>query len=512
MSASLRRHGHDCRIIFLKRYDNVSSRALEFDVDEYPWQGIDKWGRVFKYASNSPISDRELELLSDLVREIRPDLVGMTVNTPLRSQAIKVTRFLKECSSTPVVWGGFDPTVNSGDCLKHCDFCCMGEGDETILEMALRIDEGRPFDDVRNLAFLRDGEPRLNPRYPLQSNLDAYPWRDNDPDFKYLIEDGRLSRNHAALTDKVGGVYQAMSARGCPYRCSYCCEATFKDVYAGEIFLRRRSPEDLVAELAENKKRFGIREVQFEDEIFGMNLNWLERFEPLYAADVDLPFTAYIYPGRNIEKILTLLKRAGLRNCCLALESGSERINSRVFERVYNRTLFLHTADACRRLGLSFYTDVITYNPYEEEADLKQTLGVLLSMDGTFGVTVNKLFVLPGTKLAEKMKSEGLSLVDPARDQVFNYYSRLFWITSYGKGARRFVRFLERARWFSRHPRIVSPALVELVARPGAGLRTFIAALLRLVLPRHVLWTLRSLARGRRRRVENEVPPSFLSE
>src|SRR5688572_18667544 len=84
MSAYLRRHGHECHLVFLKRYDTNPSYRLDLEVGEYPWQGINKQGRVFKYASNSRISDTELGLLKQVLEEIRPDVIGTTVNTPLR--------------------------------------------------------------------------------------------------------------------------------------------------------------------------------------------------------------------------------------------------------------------------------------------------------------------------------------------------------------------------------------------------------------------------------------------
>ena len=493
MSAYLRRHGHECHIVFLKRYDTNPSYRLDLEVGEYPWQGINKQGRVFKYASNSRISDTELGLLKQVLEEIKPDVIGTTVNTPLRVQSVHVTRFLKQHFRVPIIWGGYDPTVNATDCLELCDYTCVGEGDETILEIASRIDQGRSFDDVGNLAYRRDGKTVFNPKHPAEPNLDKYPWRDNDAEFKSYIENNQLIRNYPGLTDKPDGVYQAMSARGCPYKCSYCCEATFKDLYAGEVFLRRRSPEDLVAELAEAKRRFGIRQIHFEDEIFAMNMKWLEQFAPLYIKEVGLPFTAYIYPTRGIEAILTLLKSAGLRYCCLALESGSERVNRQVFQRVYDRKLFLHTADVCRQLGLKFYTDVITYNPYEEEADLKQTLDVLMDISGEFEMCINKIFVLPGTKMAEQMKKDGKQIGASAMDPTFNYYSRLFWMASFGKRSRGLVKFIERTPFFKRNEWLVNPAMVEWATNPVAGLRS--AA--KYVLPAKALESLRSLRAGR---------------
>ena len=88
MSANLRKHGHECHIIFLKRYDTNPTYRLDLEVGEYPWMGIAKSGRIFKYASNSQISSAELDLLSQTIEKIQPQIIGMTVNTPLRVQAV----------------------------------------------------------------------------------------------------------------------------------------------------------------------------------------------------------------------------------------------------------------------------------------------------------------------------------------------------------------------------------------------------------------------------------------
>lgn len=502
MSANLRKQGHECHILFLKRYDTNPTYRLDLEVGEYPWMGVGKNGRVFKYASNSHITDHELDLLREAVERIKPQVIGMTVNTPLRVQAVKVTQFLRQHVKVPIVWGGYDPTVNPEDCLRLCDYACIGEGDETILQIASRLDEGRSFDDVGNLACVRNGLPVVNPKYPAEAVLDRYPWRDNDPEGKWFIEDGKLVENYPKYNDLAQGVYQTMSARGCPYKCSYCCEATLKSLYEGEVFLRRRSPEDMVAELAEAKKRFGLTRIQFEDEIFGMNLKWLQAFVPLYKEQVDLPFMAYIYPTRNIESILTLLKSAGLMNCCLALESGSERINKKVFDRVYDRELFLHTARTCKKLGLRFYTDVITYNPYEEEEDLAKTLEVLAEIGGGFDMCVNKLFILPGTRMAEQMKKEGKVAGDPSRDRLFNYYCRLFWITSFSRHSRKLVDLLRRVPVFRTHPALLNPSLVEAAIDPVRWVRSQ----LRTRLPRPVKEAFENWREGRRRRPVIEAP------
>lgn len=445
MSASLKARGHDCQMIFIKRYDtSPTTKAMEVAEDEYPWMGINSEGRVFKYAANSRINQQELALLRETVAKIDPQIIGITVNTPLRSQAKLVTGFLKEHFDTPIIWGGYDPTVNPEACLGHCDYACIGEGDQAILDIANCVDRGESFDHVGNLSFIRNGETVVNKKVPLEGTLDDLPWRDNDPEGKYFIEDGRIEENHAALNDRDKIIYYTMSARGCPYKCSYCCEATLKDIYTGEKFLRRRSPENLIAELVAVKKRFGIKVIHFDDEIFAMDIKWLEKFAIFYKVKINLPFVAYIYPSRNIEAILTLMKRTGLFYCCLGLESGSERMNKGVFDRVYNREQFLLTGATLKRLDIKFYTDVITYSPYEEEDDLRRTMDALIDlnercMNSGYDMNVNKLFVLPGTILAKKMALDKTMIGPSSKDAMFNFYSRLFWIAAFQGHVRAII-------------------------------------------------------------------------
>lgn len=473
MSANLKKRGHECHIIFLKRYDSNPTLKLDLEEGEYPWMGINKRGRTYKYAANSRITPHELELLGDTVEKIKPDVIGLSVTTPLRTQASKVTEYLRERFDTPVVWGGFDPTVNAEACLELCDYSCIGESDQTILDIADHADRGESFDNVPNVAFMRDGKVVKNDKYPVEQDLDSYPWRDDSPENKYFIEDNVLIENYSVINDKPSGVYQAMSARGCPYKCSYCCEATFKSLYDGEKFLRRRTPEDLIAELVQAKKQFDLNKIQFEDEIFAMGLKWLREFVPLYKKEINLPFSCYIYPVRRIEEVLTLLKSAGLDYCCLALESGSVRINKEVFDRVYDRDLFLQTARVCKELEIKFYSDVITFNPYEVEQDLRDTLDVLIEIGGGFTLCVNRLFVLPGTMLAVQMEKDGKAIGDPDKEDMFNYYARLIWITSFTAHARIIIAIIDKMKIFRRYPRLLNPIVVEAIVNPISGAKEF---------------------------------------
>lgn len=482
LSASLKLQGHECSLVFLKRYQHAAERVLRTAPEDAAWIGIDRRGRPFRHAVGSEITDAELELLGGLLVRAQPDVVGLTVNSPLLRQARKVTDFIRSRIEAPVVWGGYHPTVDPLSSTSWCDYACVGEGDVALLEIARCVDERRNLDDVPNLAFRRSGDLVCNPLAPLVEDLDALPPPDRDPRDMAFIEHDRLEAPYGVLNDKQPGVLQALSSRGCPYHCTYCCEATFKGLYHGQRFLRRRSPESVVNELAEVTRRFNLREIQFEDEIFGLDLRWLREFVPRYRERVGLPFTAYLFPSRQVEEIVALLQSAGLSYCCLALESGSDRMCRDVYERAWDRDLFLASVRACRDQGVGFYTDVITYSPYEREEDLRATLEVLLAAGGPYHICINKLFVMPGTALGERLAADGLQLPDAGAGGVFDYYARLFRIASLSRASATLVAIVERLPWFRRYPRTLDPLVVELLLlpfQPRKLLRRFETALRR---------------------------------
>jgi hypothetical protein len=144
MSARLRQRGHECHIIFLKRYPAPQQLPAESDLDPFAWVGIDRRGRSFRYAAPAPVTQPELDLLRQVLQQVRPGVIGMTVNTPLRRLNARVAQFIRTFSSLPVIWGGYDPTVNPAHCLDFCDFVCIREGDAAILEVAECLDDSQP--------------------------------------------------------------------------------------------------------------------------------------------------------------------------------------------------------------------------------------------------------------------------------------------------------------------------------------------------------------------------------
>jgi len=52
----------------------------------------------------------------------------------------------------------------------------------------------------------------------------------------------------------------------------------------------------MMAELRWAKKRYKIRNIDFEDDIFTVNKKWMRDFLTQYKRDIDIPFQALTHP------------------------------------------------------------------------------------------------------------------------------------------------------------------------------------------------------------------------
>jgi len=455
LSATLKEKGHKISVLFLKRpgfpYSSDKKKYLKEakKVKSYDWVGIHEDGKPLRYSRGPKVTSVEKGLLLSLVEKIGPDLICMSVTAPMAKRTAKISKIIRSDFPIPIIWGGAGATIDPEGCLDHCDFVCVGEGEKVVADIAERIDNKRNIQNVNNLCYNSNGRFVRNPMYPLIRNLDELPFPDVDPRDKFLIEDDSLIENFSEIS--YSNRYHIMGSRGCLFSCSYCTESYYKKLYSPERFLRRRSPLSIINELKVAMRTLCFQEVQFEDEIFSLEYDWLKEFTDLYKKEVNLPFTCYIYPVRDLDKQLELLKEAGLFDTCLSLQSGSERINKDIFRRPFNQRRYIKTAQKLVSLEITFYTDIITYNPFESEDDLKATLGTLLEIPKPVAVFINKLYVLKNTGISHLIENSNEShKMNMVPKRVFDYYERLFRF-SFTEN-RELVQFCQKVKVFKFFP------------------------------------------------------------
>ncbi len=185
------------------------------------------------------------------------------------------------------------------------DGVCIGEGEYAMLELVRNLSEGESITNIQNLWIKKDGHIYKNHLRPLIQDLDSLPF----PDRSY---------SKHILSFKIGRA-SVITARGCPYKCSYCFNHAYNRLYnnpSGKV--RRRSVDNVIEELKQLKSNFNIKVFIFQDDTFILDRQWLEEFSRTYKKEVGLPFWCMVHPLLIDQDNARLLSFAG----CIMVSMG----------------------------------------------------------------------------------------------------------------------------------------------------------------------------------------------
>ena len=431
LKGHLRERGHETTLVNLKVYskDAVDSvpedpRYTEVHIVLEP----DGW---YYYSYPWQPTDREWELFVGRIVQSDPQLIGMTVTASHLRTASEAARRLREaCPGVPIVWGGAQPTIDPEGSLEHADYVCMGEGEQSLAAIAAAVDMDEPFDEINNLAFKRpDGTLVKNPLFPTINDLDSLPFQDYDPESCYYVEGDEIYQGEFPPESKHRSSFMIITARGCPYVCSFCINAVTNDMYKGNPRVRRRSVENVIEELRWVKQTFGDVYIQIEDEIFTMDRTWIKEFSEVYKREIHLPFWCYTHPGCCQEEMVRDLRDAGLRFIVMGIQSGSDRLNREVYHRPLPRRKILETLNLLDSLDIVTTCDLLTNNPLETDEDRKQTVDLMRQLPKRIQLGMGKLVVYPNSPVHEVMKD--VPYPYSVDEELYRYWNSLYLIALY---------------------------------------------------------------------------------
>ncbi len=195
------------------------------------------------------------EIVQEALR-IRPDIIGVTLLTPLVKEAYRLASGLQECGAK-LVAGGPHATLLPDEPLNYgFDAVVVGEGEPTIIEAVQALQGLRAMDSVMGLVYRTpDGQIKHNERRMPVADLDTLP-------FAACHRVEPLDYGPSAKEELHTSIF---TSRGCPARCSYCAGGLF-----GKRF-RFRSANDVVDELTAIHRAYGTRHFHFVDDAMTMN-------------------------------------------------------------------------------------------------------------------------------------------------------------------------------------------------------------------------------------------------
>ena len=412
ISASLRQAGYATRMIFLPDPDELHYKA------KTPPQ---------QYAES--VLQQVCDLCADL------DLIGITVMSNFVGRARTLTDAIHARLNLPVIWGGIHPTVRPEESLRWADFVCVGEGETAIVELAQSLERGDAPHAVQNIWW-RDaqGQPHANSARSIEQELDSLPLPDYALDHQFVLHEGRLAPLTPALlaqyllhniARQTRLAYMLSATRGCPFRCAFCCDNALSKMFSGWSKLRRRSPQNLLAEIQAIQAILPqLEAVMFIDSTFlAVSQDWLDAFAEHYKQEVGLPFYISTTPGSIKESKLRVLVEAGLIDVAMGLQSGSPRMRA-LYHRYETNAQIIEAGQLLQRYRTAIpypSYDVISDNPYEGYEDRLETLRLLYQLPRPHLLHFFSLTLYPGTDMYDLAKADGLIIDDEAEIYAKSY-------------------------------------------------------------------------------------------
>lgn len=372
LSSYLKTRGHTTDLLFDPGFDDT------FYFRAPLLKGLNRWSRLIKQ-----------------VKDFRPDLLAVSSvsNTyPYIGALVKEIRQVFDCYT---VIGGVHASAIPEYLLREgiFDAVCTGEGEEALLELVDCLQAREDPAKLKNFCFLQGEKIVQNPLRPLVQDLDTLPF----PDKALFYKSGAFSTTLTAL-----------SGRGCPYSCSFCINSQWRDMYRGlGPYVRRYSPERMIDELRYFINRYPIKRINFQDDIFTMDKQWLTQFCEAYSRLIGLPFQCNGHPHFLGKETVQLLKMASCVSVCLGIQTALYDKRTSLLARSETNEEIESAVALLKKYRIQVYLEYIFGLPGETMEDIKANLEFNHKLRPANSATF-MFYPFPGTPLLDYCQERGL--------------------------------------------------------------------------------------------------------
>jgi anaerobic magnesium-protoporphyrin IX monomethyl ester cyclase len=199
------------------------------------------------------------------------------------------------------------------------DLGFRGEYEETVVEVADALKFHHSLDSIQGIAYIDKQSGKLikngDLRKTTEATLDKLP-HVSEFYLRHLGEDGIKRHFYASIQ---WPYIQILTARGCPYKCSFCNIPSIGSY-------RTRSIDSVIDEFKFIEKHLPfVKEVFIEDDTFPINKKRVKEFCEKYIENkINLTWSCNARVNTDKET-LQLMRKAGCRLTCVGFESPNPK-------------------------------------------------------------------------------------------------------------------------------------------------------------------------------------------
>lgn len=366
------------------------SMSREYVADGFNWKGL--------------FSLTPARVVSDLLA-LKPDIVCFSMTSYYYRSYLELAALLKKRQPELVtICGGVHATlvpdaVLSNDCI---DFAVIGEGEISLANLLNALDsrdvgavKSMSAGDLPGVWNVWQGDLVNRGMSPIVDDLDQIAFPDKTQLYK--------------ANPSLASVYSTNASRGCIYHCTYCNSHSVHKLYQENHmrYHRVRTVGNVIEELKGALQTSKPKYIEFYDDLFGTNVQWLREFARRYPSEIGLPFGVETNPMVLNAERLELLAESG----CKVIEIGFQHANPKMRKEILGRTdtneHVLHTVRLAAELGFWVELDLIVNLPGETREHLVETLDFVRQARPHM-VNLSFLHFLPKTSIIDIALEKGV--------------------------------------------------------------------------------------------------------
>lgn len=332
-----------------------------------------------------------LEEIKENIETFSPDIILISTTNATIPNDIAFIDWVKSFHNCEIILKGaifFDipeELLRTLD-LHNVNYLIGGEIDTIIGDLVDYI-SGRitSIEKVPGIIYYKDGEFIKNAFDTWSCNLDDIPFPARD-----------LMKNELYIRpDTEEPMATIQVSRGCPANCTYC----LTPIISGKT-VRKRSAENIFAEIEECYYKYGIKSFFFKADTFTIDSDWAESIcDKIINSNLNgkISFTVNSRVKPLNASLLRKLKKAGCFMLAVGFESGNDNTLYKI-KKGTTREDNLRAAKMIKKAKLPLFAFFMIGFPWESEQDIIKTLKFIFEIDPDF-IEVHIAMPYYGTEL-----------------------------------------------------------------------------------------------------------------
>ena len=322
------------------------------------------------YLLDATNLEYSIEQTVDKILAVDPGYVGISLVTLNADKSAKVAEQLKQKNKNiKIVVGGPHLSSVPEETMRifpDFDIGVIGEGEETIVELLMAIENNAPLGNVKGIIYRDKNELIITERRGFIKNMDSLPL----PAWDLLGDLANFYRPSAPSYIRLPST-TIVTSRGCFGNCIFC---NSKDIFGA---LRCFSADYTIEMIQHLVSRYGIMDISIYDDNFIFFQERVKRFCSLIIEKkLDITWSCYSRVDQGNLDLFKLMKKAGCWQLSYGIESGSQRILDLLKKNVTLKQI-VDTVTNTKKAGLRTRGFFMMGNFTEDKGSILETINFM---------------------------------------------------------------------------------------------------------------------------------------